>query len=96
MAEAERRQVPEEGIELIPEPGAAPSARPRRRVESPAPPVPTAVYHKVTVNDSVGGICREYGISRAQFWEWNGHLWDELGMPRDALYLQEGWRIRVG
>jgi len=32
----------------------------------------------------------------AQFWEWNGHLWDEQGLPRDANYMQAGWRVRVG
>jgi hypothetical protein len=73
-----------------PEP-AAPAA-----VEKAQAGEPGAVYHDVTVNDSVWGICTKYGISRDQFWEWNGHLWDEMGMPRDILYLQDGWRVRVG
>lgn len=54
------------------------------------------VYHIVTVNDSVWSLCARCGLSRAQFWEWNGHLWDERGLPRDALYMQEGWRLRIG
>jgi hypothetical protein len=60
--------------------------------ESASPPV----YRVVTVNDTLRGLCRQYDITPEQFWKWNGHLWDERGMPRDALYLQEGWRVRVG
>lgn len=88
---------------------AAPAPRPSaERAGAPAPTEaapPTdaephdadssAVYHEVTVNDSVWGICRQYGIPKEQFWAWNGHLWDEVGMPRDDLYLQERWRVRV-
>ncbi|HIQ02588.1 MAG TPA: LysM domain-containing protein, partial [Anaerolineales bacterium] len=71
--------------------------------EPPAPPpepeepvIPPPVYHVVTVNDTVWGICERYGITRPQFWEWNGHLWDERSLPRDPVYIQEGWRVRVG
>ncbi|MCS7177734.1 MAG: LysM domain-containing protein [Anaerolineae bacterium] len=80
-------------------PSAAPP--PPRRV-APPPPVPTeekpatAQFHIVTVNDTIWSICKRYHISRAQFWEWNGHLWDEQGLPRDEVYMQEGWRVRVG
>ena len=76
-----------------PEPEPVPPPRPEPRPEV-APS--TAVYHEVTVNDTVWGICRQYGINRDQFWKWNGYLWDEVGMPRDTLYLQDGWRVRVG
>lgn len=58
--------------------------------------LPRPVYHVVTVNDTLLGICERYRIARSQFWEWNGHLWDERGLPRDPAYLQEGWRVRVG
>ena len=62
--------------------------------EEPAPA--TAQFHVVTVNDTLWSICKRYNISKAQFWEWNGHLWDERGLPRDEVYLEEGWRVRVG
>lgn len=62
--------------------------------EEPAPA--TAQFHVVTVNDTLWSICKRYKISKAQFWEWNGHLWDERGLPRDEVYLEEGWRVRVG
>ncbi|MGD1994080.1 MAG: LysM domain-containing protein [Anaerolineae bacterium] len=84
----ERFPLPE--LEPPPEPAPAPPQ------PEPGPEPPTATYHKVTVNDTVWGICRQYGIDRAEFWKWNGHLWDEVGMPRDTLYLQDGWRVRVG
>jgi hypothetical protein len=83
--EPEPVPVPEPAPEPEPEPTPEPSPRPS-----------TAVYHEVTVNDTVWGICRQYGIEKSQFWKWNGHLWDEVGMPRDTLYLQDGWRVRVG
>ncbi|MBN1955014.1 MAG: hypothetical protein JW900_08195 [Anaerolineae bacterium] len=80
------------------------ATRPVPRDLSPAPAAqpkeprlaPSATYHLVTVNDSVWTICTQYEISREQFWEWNGHLWDQQGLPRDILYLQAGWRVRVG
>ncbi len=62
--------------------------------EEPAPA--TAQFYVVTVNDTLWSICKRYNISKAQFWEWNGHLWDERGLPRDDVYLEEGWRVRVG
>lgn len=70
---------------------AAPPAEAEPEPESPPP-----VYHVVTVDDTVWGICDRYDLPREQFWAWNGHLWDERGLPRDDLYLQEGWRVRVG
>ncbi|HEC33160.1 MAG TPA: LysM domain-containing protein [Chloroflexi bacterium] len=79
-----------------PEP-ALPPAEPlplKPKVEPPAAPPP--VYHVVTVNDTIWSLCKRHGITRAQFWEWNGHLWDERGLPRDPVYMQEGWRVRVG
>ena len=88
-------------------PAPPPTRAPAAATPAPRPPVapppapaaaaePAVVYHHVTVNDSVWNICERYGISRDQFWEWNGHLWDEHGLPRDGLYMQEGWRLRVG
>lgn len=79
-------------------------APPPERPTSPAPSIPaeevpapaTARFHIVTVNDTLWSICKRYNISKAQFWEWNGHLWDERGLPRDEVYLEEGWRVRVG
>jgi hypothetical protein len=59
-------------------------------------PGPQPAFYEVTINDTVRRICERNSISRTQFWEWNGHLWDERGLPRDALYMQEGWRVRVG
>lgn len=84
--------------------GPAVAPPPPVRQVSPAPPVPaeeepapaTARFHIVTVNDTLWSICKRYNISKAQFWEWNGHLWDERGLPRDEVYLEEGWRVRVG
>ncbi len=82
-------------------PSVAPLPAPQPAPPSPAPaeeipPQATARFHVVTVNDTIWSICKRYGISRQQFWEWNGHLWDDLGLPRDEVYLQEGWRVRVG
>ncbi len=70
----------------------------------PSPPPPPsqqeaeeeAVYVTVQLEDTVARLCRQHGIPRAQFWEWNGHLWDDLGWPRDANYMQPGWQVRVG
>jgi len=74
--------------------GPAPS--PERREPKKAPATPAPVYHTATLNDTVWSLCDKYGVSRKQFWEWNGHLWDEQDLPRDTIYLQEGWRLRVG
>jgi hypothetical protein len=57
--------------------------------------VPQPVYVTVTTDDTVWGLIGRYEMTRAQFWEWNAHLWDSRGLPRDADYLQEGWRVRV-
>ncbi|MBN1878196.1 MAG: hypothetical protein JXA33_28510 [Anaerolineae bacterium] len=53
------------------------------------------VYITTTPSDSVWGIIIRYGLSKQLFWEWNAHLWDSRGLPRDPDYLHEGWRIRV-
>ncbi|MBN1178546.1 MAG: hypothetical protein JXD18_05005 [Anaerolineae bacterium] len=79
----------------VPQPAPKPRPAPRSTKES-APAEHAGVYHDVTVNDTVWSLCKQYAISRAQFWDWNGYLWDETGKPRDILYLQEGWRVRVG
>ncbi|MCS7282405.1 MAG: LysM peptidoglycan-binding domain-containing protein [Anaerolineae bacterium] len=82
--------------------GPTPAPFPERKpaetppAEEPSPLPSIARYHVVTVNDTLWGICQRYGITRAQFWEWNGHLWDERGLPRDELYMEAGWRVRVG
>lgn len=73
-----------------------PPEPPTEEVEKPEGEPPPPVYHVVTVNDTVWTICDRYNLPREQFWEWNGHLWDERGLPRDPVYLQEGWRVRVG
>ncbi len=53
------------------------------------------VYVTVIAGDTVGGLIGRHGLKRTLFWEWNGHLWDSRGLPRDSDYLQEGWRVRV-
>ena len=63
--------------------------------EDPTAIVPQPVYITVNANDTVWGIISRHGLTRNKFWEWNGHLWDSRGMPRDPDYLQAGWRIRV-
>ncbi len=89
----------------VPQPP-APSVEGPTGLSEPAPPgtpTPTPpselieqpVYVIVQPNDTVWMLCQEHGCTRAQFWEWNGHLWDERGLPRDANYLQAGWRVRV-
>ncbi len=79
----------------------------RETEEIPTSPTPTEVvtsksevltqpiYITVTVSDTVWGIISRYGLTKQQFWAWNGHLWDSKGLPRDADYMQKGWRIRV-
>nr|HID14898.1 LysM domain-containing protein [Anaerolineae bacterium] len=54
------------------------------------------VYVTVQPDDTIWMLCQKHGCTRAQFWEWNWHLWDERGLPRDANYLQAGWRVRIG
>jgi len=65
-------------------------------LDSSAEPARQPVIVTVQVSDTVWSLCEKYGCTRAQFWEWNGYLWDERGWPRDANYLQPGWRVRVG
>jgi hypothetical protein len=57
--------------------------------------VPQPVYITVGTSDTVWGIITRYGLTKERFWDWNGHLWDSRGLPRDTDYMQEGWRIRV-
>ena len=64
-------------------------------MESPAEPEEPPLVVTVQVSDTVWTLCERYGCTREQFWEWNGYLWDERGWPRDANYLQPGWRVRV-
>lgn len=71
-----------------PEP-AAPTEE-TQRVVSPQP-----VFITVQPQDSVTSLLARYGLTREQFWAWNGHLWDDRGMPRDPDYMQAGWRVRV-
>ena len=52
-------------------------------------------YVTVSTSDTVGGLITRNGLSRTQFWEWNAHLWESRGLPRDPDYLQAGWRVRV-
>jgi len=91
-APAPRVEPPPTLSSLEPTQPVAPLAPPSRK---PTPVEPETIYHVVTVNDSVWSICQKHNLPRSQFWAWNGHLWDEHGLPRDALYLQEGWRVRV-
>lgn len=63
--------------------------------EDAAEPEEPPLVVTVQVSDTVWTLCERYGCTREQFWEWNGYLWDERGWPRDANYLQPGWRVRV-
>jgi len=83
--EAEPEPVPPSEETPLPRPG-----------PEEASPGPAPLYHIVDVNDTVWGICEQYTITRDQFWEWNGHLWDKQWLPRDSAYLQEGWKVQVG
>jgi hypothetical protein len=53
------------------------------------------VFIVAKAGDTVWGIITRYGLTKQDFWAWNGHLWDDRGLPRDPDYLQEGWRFRV-
>jgi hypothetical protein len=57
--------------------------------------VPQPEYITATANDTLWGLINRYGMTKEQFWRWNGHLWDSRGLPRDPDYLRGGWRIRV-
>lgn len=57
--------------------------------------VPQPEYVTATANDTLWGLVNRYGMTKEQFWRWNGHLWDSRGLPRDSDYLRAGWRIRV-
>jgi len=80
--------VPQPPEPMVGEPTVLPTPSPE--------PVEHPVYVAVRPDDSIWVLCQEHGCTRAQFWEWNGHLWDEQGLPLDANYLQAGWRVRVG
>lgn len=83
-------------VEPTPPPTEPSAPGPEEERREKAAPATLPVYHVVTVNDTVWSLCQRYGITRAQFWEWNGHLWDEQWLPRDPVYLGEGWRVQVG
>ncbi len=53
------------------------------------------VYVTVRASDTVWGLISRHGLKREQFWDWNAHLWESRGLPRDPDYLQAGWRVRV-
>jgi hypothetical protein len=57
--------------------------------------VPQPEYVTATANDTIWGLINRYDMTKAQFWKWNGHLWDSRGLPRDGDYLRAGWRLRV-
>jgi len=57
--------------------------------------IPQPVYITAGASDTVMGIISRHGLKRDRFWEWNAHLWDSRGLPRDPDYLQAGWRVRV-
>jgi len=59
------------------------------------PSIARPVYITVAPGDSVISIITRYGMTREQFWQWNAHLWESRGFPRDPDYLQAGWRVRV-
>ncbi len=62
---------------------------------APGVPVLQPVYVTVKTSDTVWGLINRHQLTKEQFWRWNAHLWDSRGLPRDADYLQEGWRLRV-
>lgn len=68
---------------------------PEDDLTEPVAAVPQPVYVTVTTSDTVWGLISRHGLTKQQFWQWNAHLWDSRGLPRDADYLQEGWRVRV-
>ncbi len=57
--------------------------------------VPQPEYVTATANDTVWVLINRHGMTKEQFWRWNGHLWDSRGLPRDSDYLRAGWRVRV-
>ncbi|MGC9399427.1 MAG: LysM peptidoglycan-binding domain-containing protein [Anaerolineae bacterium] len=57
--------------------------------------IPQPEYVTVTANDTLWGVINRYGMTKEQFWKWNGHLWDSRGLPRDPDYMRAGWRLRV-
>jgi hypothetical protein len=62
------------------------------------PPTPETEGHYVTVQpgETLSGLCRRHRCAPVQFWEWNAHLWDARGKPRDPELLESGWIVRVG
>lgn len=54
-----------------------------------------SVYVTIQPDDTISILCHKYGCTWSQFWEWNGHLWDKRALPRDAVYMQVGWRVRL-
>ncbi len=73
----------------------APPAEAPTDAEEEETTVPRPVYITASAEDTVWGIIIRHGLTREQFWAWNGHLWDSRGLPRDPDYLHAGWRIRV-
>lgn len=63
--------------------------------QPPSPPPPEGVYVTVRPGDTMVGLCTEYGCDVGEFWDWNGHLWDAAGKPREPRGLEHGWIVRV-
>ncbi len=60
----------------------------------PQPPV-EGQYVTVQRGDTMIKLCADYRCSMAQFWDWNGHLWDAAGKLREPRTLEHGWLVRV-
>jgi hypothetical protein len=53
-------------------------------------------YITIQPGETVSALCLRYRCPVQQFWAWNGHLWDGVGLRRDPNLLEQGWIVRVG
>jgi hypothetical protein len=60
------------------------------------PVEPEGDYVTVLPQETISQLCRKHRCSVAQFWSWNGHLWDARGKLRKPELMEHGWIVRVG
>lgn len=65
------------------------------RGQQPPQPAVQGAYVTVQPGETIAQLCAQHHCTTAQFWEWNGHLWDARGKPREPRLLEHGWIVRV-
>jgi hypothetical protein len=66
------------------------------RGQTPPQPAVEGAYVTVRPGETIAQLCAQHHCTTAQFWEWNGHMWDARSKPREPRLLEHGWIVRVG